>query len=100
MCCRLETVRQLILLHSGHAAAGPVFGTPSRILQPVTPQLPVLTATIAGGAAATAAPAEAAQTPGATLTASGGSGSRVGSGAADSQVSDCCKAYTAAKWMS
>ena len=70
---------------------GPVFGTPSRIAQAVSPQLPALVATIAGGAAATAAPAEAPPRLQARGSVSGGFGlQEITSSLASSYVSSCC----------
>ena len=64
-----------------------MFGTPSRIARVASPQLPALTATIAGGAAATVAPAEAAQTPRLNETSNSVIGPKTSFGVTDSQVS-------------
>lgn len=64
-----------------------MFGTPSRITRVASPQLPALAATIAGGAAATAAPAEAAQTPRINEASNGVIGPKTSFGVIESQVS-------------
>ena len=58
-------------------------------MQPVSPQLPALTATIAGGAAATVKPAETAKVPGLAQSGESGLGPKINLVAADSQVSNC-----------
>ncbi len=66
-----------------------MFGTPSRIARVASPQLPALTATIAGGAAATAAPAEAAQTPRLNQASAGVNSPIGGPGVLKSEASTC-----------
>ena len=68
-----------------------MFGTPSRIAPVASPQLPALTATIAGGAAATVAPADPTEAPLAPDSASGGFVlKQISSGLDKSQVGSCC----------